>query len=200
MKISANNIADYIKSSILKNRLPSLNKAFFCLVLMSFIFSACSKKNSGSNASQPSGEYYFKATLNGTPKDFHTVKFQGGGNDNRWEHIVVGGYEASVTTNSAALSPSLDFEIWKIGGNINAGTYVTTTEPQMISRYAVQTGNTTMLYNTINASGVFTVKIAAISKDGIKGTFSGNLTNSAGASLSVKEGSFNLPYDQLVNP
>jgi hypothetical protein len=57
-----------------------------------------------------------------------------------------------------------------------------------------------MLYNTSNARDVFTVKIDAISKDGIKGTFSGTLTNSAGASLSVKEGSFNLPYDQLVNP
>lgn len=73
MKISANNIADYIKSSMLKNRLSNLSKAFFCLALMSLIFSACSKKNGGSNASQPSGEYYFKATLNGTPKDFNTL-------------------------------------------------------------------------------------------------------------------------------
>jgi len=199
MKIFANNIADQIKSSILKNKLISLNEVLFCLVLAGLILSACSKKNGGSNSSQSSGEYYFRAKLNGTPKDFQTVKFQGGGNDNHWEHVVVGGYEASVTANSGALSPSLDFEIWRVGGNIGTGTYVTTTEPQMISRYAVQTGNGTMLYNTINAKDVFTVKIDAISKDGIKGAFSGTLTNSTGVSISVKDGVFNLPYDKLVN-
>jgi hypothetical protein len=198
MKIFTNNIPNYMKLSIAKNELFSLSKICLCLALVSLTFSACSKKNSAGKAPQTSGEYYFSAKLNGTSKDFHTVKFQGGGNDNRWEHVVVGGNEAPLSS-STALSPALDFEIWRMGGNIGTGTYVTTTEPEMISRYAVQTSNGTVLYNNINARDVFTVKIDAISKDGIKGTFSGTLTNSAGVSIIITDGSFNLPYNKLVN-
>ncbi|RFZ90979.1 hypothetical protein D0C36_18715 [Mucilaginibacter conchicola] len=161
---------------------------------MSIMLSACSKKNDG--GASPSGNYYFRATLNGTQKEFRSMKFQGGGNDNRWEHIVVGAYE-TPSTGAGPLSPSLDFEIWRLGGEIGTGSFSTATEKEMISRYAIQTDNGTLLYNTSKTN--LTVNIEVISKEaGIRGTFAGTLANSAGETIEVKNGQFNLPYDELV--
>ncbi len=172
-------------------------KVFFLLIVLSMGVSSCSKDDDISDHPQ---NYYFRASIDNRKVDFHSVKFQGGGNDNRWEHIVIGGNEKSTPTDGSLPSPSLDFEIWKQGGDIKAGTYATPAEEGMIARYAVQTNNGTLLYNTSVADDVFTVHIESISKDGIKGTFSGKLRSMEGQAIDVTEGSFNLPYDEIINP
>lgn len=170
-----------------------------CFLIIVFCMSACSKDDGGGNSSS-SGDYFFRATVGGRKVDFHTVNFQGGGNDNRWEHIVVGGYEDSYPSSGGPVPPSLDFEIWRTGGNIVPGTYTTPAEPNMIARYAVQQPDGTLLYNTSFSDDVFTVNIEAISKEGIKGSFSGTVRNMAGQAISITDGSFNLPYQTLINP
>ncbi|MFH7015555.1 hypothetical protein [Flavobacterium sp. FlaQc-47] len=177
-------------------------KFFFCITIIFLGLTACSKDDGGGSDASTSKDYYFKASLDGRKIDFRVVKFQGGGNDNRFEQIVVGGYETSFpTTSGATLPPSLDFEIWNLGGNITAGTYTTPSELVMIARYAIQTKNGTLLYNTSYSDDLFTVKIEKISKEeGIKGIFSGTVRNFEGAPISVTDGSFNLPYDKLINP
>ncbi|GAA0886458.1 hypothetical protein GCM10009120_50570 [Sphingobacterium siyangense subsp. cladoniae] len=172
--------------------------AFLFTVVISLTFSACSKDEDGGN--DVSTDYYFRAAIDGRKVDFHTVNFQGGGNDNRWEHIVVGGYETSYPASGQPIPPSLDFEIWKLGGNIAEGTYSTPAEEKMIARYAVQTSDGTLLYNTSFANDVFTLKIESIGKQGIKGTFSGTVRNMAGTAISITDGSFNLPYQTIINP
>lgn len=171
---------------------------FLFLLTTIFLFTACSDDDGSGTAS--SSDYYFRASLDGRDVDFHTVNFQGGGDDNRWEHIVIGGYETSFPTDGSQIPPSLDFEIWRLGGDITPGTYTTPSEPNMIARYAVQTGNGTLLYNTSFSDDAFTVNIESISNDGIKGTFSGTVRSQAGVAIVVSEGSFNLPYEDIINP
>ena len=165
--------------------------------MITLSLSACKKDESGGVAS---GDYYFSAKLDGRKVVFHAVNFQGSGADARFEHIVVGGYETSYPTSGGAVPPSLDFEIWRPGGNITTGSYATPAEPKMIARYAVQKSDGTLLYNTSFANDLFTLKIESISKTGIKGTFSGTLRNRTEEPISVSEGSFNLPYETIVNP
>lgn len=172
-------------------------KVLFYLVMASLMISACSKDDGGG---KPSGDYYFRATLDGVKKEFYTVNFQGGGEDGTWEHVVVGGYEARYPTNGGPVPPSLDFEIWRTGGSIVPGTYNSPADPGIISRYAVQTDNGTLLYNNVYNDDKYTIKIEAISMDGIKGTFSGTLRTLEGKAITVTDGSFNLPFEELVNP
>ena len=172
-------------------------KAFLLLILLSMGASSCS---SGDDISDHPQNYYFRASLDNRKVDFHSVIFQGSGNDNRWEHIVVGGNEKSTPTDGSLPSPSLDFEIWRQGGDIKAGTYTTPAEQGMIARYAVQTNNGTLIYNTSVADDVFTLHIESIGKDGIKGTFSGKVRSMEGQVIDVTEGSFNLPYNEIINP
>lgn len=168
------------------------------LTIVAFICSSCSKDKGGA---APAQNYYFRANVGGRKIDFHTVNFQGGGNDNRWEQIVIGGYETSYpTTSGGQVPPSLDFEIWRLGGNIGPGTYATPAESEMIARYAVQTPDGTHLYNSSYGDDVFTVNIETISKKGIKGTFSGTVRDLNGNAISVTEGAFDLPYETIVNP
>ncbi len=174
-----------------------VSRIFFLLILLCMGLSSCSNNDEVSDHSE---DYYFRASLDNRKVDFHSVIFQGGRNDNRWEHIVIGGNEKSSPTDGSLPSPSLDFEIWKQGGDIKAGTYATPEEQGMIARYAVQTNNGTLLYNTSTANDVFTVHIEAISKDGIKGTFSGKVRSMEGNVINITEGSFNLPYDKMINP
>lgn len=167
------------------------------MLLSGFIMFSCSRPNDEPEDRQG---YYFRAGVDGRKVDFHSVIFQGGGNDNRWEHIVAGGHEQSLPADGSLPSPSLDFEIWKQGSGIKPGTYATPAEEGMIARYAVQTSSETLLYNTSFADDVFEVQIEAISKEGIKGTFSGKLRSAEGKAIQVTEGSFNLPYDTIINP
>ncbi|MFC1223350.1 hypothetical protein ACFE6N_06040 [Pedobacter sp. BG31] len=167
-----------------------------CLIMIITCLSACSKKDDG--VGETTGDYYLRAKVGGKAINFYKVNFQGGGNDNRFEHIVIGGHETSYPA-SGPVSPSLDFEIWKIGGNITPGTYATPAE-NMIARYAIQKSDGTLLYNTSYGDDVFTVKIEAISKTGIKGTFSGTVRNLAGEAISITDGTFNLPYETIINP
>ena len=183
------------KSAIVRQRLNSA-LAILCLIFISMCLSACSKDDNGGG--EPTGDYYFRAKLGGKAVNFHSVNFQGGGNDNRFEQIVIGGHETSYPA-SGPVSPSFDFEIWREGGNITAGTYTTPGE-NMIARYAIQKSDGTLIYNTSYSDDVFTVKIEAISKTGIKGTFSGTVRNSVGGAISITDGTFNLPYETLINP
>ncbi|WP_343521962.1 hypothetical protein [Pedobacter sp.] len=172
----------------------ALSVAYFLIIAL--CLSACSKDEGGDVAA---GDFYLRATVGRKEVNFHNVNFQGGGNDSRFEHIVVGGYETSYPL-SGPIPPSLDFEIWRLGGNITAGTYATPAENKMIARYAIQKPEGTLLYNTSFADDVFTLKIEAISKSGIKGTFSGTVRNMAGEAISITDGTFNLPYQTVINP
>ena len=199
MKVS--NIKDFkaMKSFSFKNKTARFVKQLFYVSVLAVLFSACSSNDSESDNNQ--SEYYFKATLDGRKINYYDANFQFSGNDGRFEHITIGGFETPYPKTPGELAPnSLDFEIWRTGGNIPAGTYSTPTEPEMIARYALQKKDGTIVYNTQNANDVFIVKIESISEKGIKGTFSGKLTNSSGEVVEVTEGSFNLPDSDLVNP
>ena len=176
----------------------SFVKQFLYVLVLGIVFSACSGDGGGSDATS---DYYFKATLDGRKVDFYNVKFQGGGNDNRFEQIVVGGEENPSATKPGEMArTTFDFEIWKLGGNITAGTYATPADEGMMARYSVLTPNGYTLYNTIAADDIFTVKIESISTSGIKGTFSGKVRSfDTGAAITVTEGTFNLPYNEIIN-
>ncbi|MDQ1096758.1 MULTISPECIES: hypothetical protein [Chryseobacterium] len=192
-----------MNSSILKKVLTeyrlrlSVLGIFLSLTFLGSGMISCSKDD---DTAGDSGNYYFRAAIDGRKVNFHNAKFQGGGDDNRWEHIVIGGYENSYPTDGSLPSPSLDFEIWRIGGNISAGTYTTPAEEGMIARYAIQTKEETLVYSTSYGDDVFSVNIETISKEGIRGTLSGKLRSINGDVVNVTEGSFNLPYDTMINP
>lgn len=189
-----------VKSSSFKNKATRLVQQLFYVSAFIVLFSACSSDDGGSDENK--SDYYFRASVGGRKIDFRTAKFQGGGNDDRFEMIVLGGFDGPHPTKTGELMPpSLDFEIWRVGGNITAGTYSTPAELEMIGRYAIQTKEGTILYNTAIGDDLFTVKIESISKKGIKGTFEGTVRNvSSGETISITEGTFNLPYDEIVNP
>ena len=189
-----------VKSSSFKNKASRLVQQLFYVSAFIILFSACSSDDGGSDENK--SDYYFRASVAGRKIDFRTAKFQGGGNDDRFEMIVVGGFDGPHPTKvGEQLPPSLDFEIWRVGGNITAGTYSTPAELEMMGRYAIQTKDGTILYNTAIGDDLFTVKIESISKKGIKGTFEGTVRNvSSGETISITEGTFNLPYDEIVNP
>jgi hypothetical protein len=166
------------------------------LVLTVLSFSGCSNDEGGGNTS----DYYFKATVDGREINFRSAQFQGGtGDNNIWEHVVVGADE-TIYTGSGPLPPSLDFEIWDVGGNVTPGTYTTPTDDRLIVRYAIQTPEGTIVYNTSMYDSPFKVTIEAISKDGIKGKMEGTLQNEQGETRIITNGSFNLPFEELVNP
>jgi hypothetical protein len=189
-----------VKSSSFKNKATRLVQQLFYVAAFIVLFSACSSDDGGSD--ENISDYYFRASVGGRKIDFRTAKFQGGGNDDRFEMIVVGGFDGPHPTKAGELMPpSLDFEIWRVGGNITAGTYSTPAELEMMGRYAIQTKEGTILHNTAVGDDLFTVKIESISKKGIKGTFEGTVRNvSSGETISITEGTFNLPYDEIVNP
>ena len=154
------------------------------LALTVLSFSACSNDEGGGNTS----DYYFKATVDGREINFHSAQFQGGtGIDNIWEHVVVGADETTYT-GSGPLPPSLDFEIWDVGGNITPGTYATPADDRLIVRYAIQTPEGTIVYNTSMYDSPFKVTIEAISKDGIKGKMEGTLQNEQGEPRIITNG------------
>ncbi|RZJ54458.1 MAG: hypothetical protein EOO44_04930 [Flavobacterium sp.] len=188
-----------LETGIFTSRITSLLQLFFYTAISTIVLSGCSSDEGGSDKNE--SDYYFRATLDGRKVDFYNANFQGGGNDNRFEHIVIGGYETPFPKIGEPLPPSLDFEIWKLGSDIKAGTYSTPAEEEMVARYAIQTTNGTILYSTRTADDIFTVKIESISKSGIKGSFSGTVRNlDSGKAITITEGTFNLPDSDLVNP
>jgi len=176
------------------------NKILVCLALVFLFLSGCSKKDSGGGGTEQLDNYYFKATLDGRKINFRAANFQGGGNDDRWEHIVVGGFEGPWVPGDLIGPPGLSFEIWRLGGNIGTGAYSTPEEEKMTAKYNIQTANGTIIYNTYWADDKFNLKIDAISKKGINGSFSGTVRNEDGKAVKITEGSFNLPYEDLINP
>jgi len=170
-----------------------------CLALIILLLTGCDKKEAGRGAEQ-SDDYYFKATLGGRKIVYRAANFQGGGNDDRCEHIVVGGFEGPWIPGDPIGPDGLSFEIWRLGGNIGPGQYSTPAEKNMTAKYTIQTEGGTIIYNTYWADDLFNLKIDAISKQGIKGSFSGTVRNQEGKAVSITEGSFNLPYEDLINP
>lgn len=188
-----------VKSLFQNYRSARILQQLVYVSILAVLFCACSSNDNGSDLNE--SDYYFKATLNGRKINFYNTNFQGGGNDNRFEHIIVAGFEDHYPTAAGTIPPSLDFEIWRTGGDIVAGTYSTPVEPEMVARYAIQTPDGTIVYSTNAADDVFTVKIESISKSGIRGTFSGKVRNlNSGTAIEITEGSFNLPYEDIINP
>jgi len=185
------------------NPFKHLCRLFVYAIVPTLLFSACKKDKDA--AAPGKGDYYFKATFNGKEQDFsHTANYQGMfSDDGRLVMIVVGGHTAGTSEGGSVAAPSFDFEIWRTNGNITAGTYDTRDEAEgvMISRYAIQSSGGTILYNTIPDGAYVTVKIDEISNKGIKGTLSGVIINeSTGESITVTNGSFNFPYETVINP
>jgi len=176
------------------------NMIIVSLTLIFLFVTGCSKKDAEGGGTEQSDDYYFKATLNGRKINYRAANFQGGGNDDRWEHIVVGGFEGPWVPGDLIGPPGLSFEIWRLGGNIGTGSYSTPAEEKMTAKYNIQTANGTIIYNTSWADDIFNLKIDEISKKGIKGSFSGTVRNEEGTAVKITEGSFNLPYEDLINP
>lgn len=80
------------KLAIVSKHLTGLSMLFY-LTVIAISLSACSKDKGG--GPETPGDYYFRASVDGRKVEFHTANFQGSGNDGRFEHIVVGGYETS---------------------------------------------------------------------------------------------------------
>ena len=164
------------------------------------IISSCTKRDKNQEKNE-SGKYYLKATIDGRKLNYHMVNFQGDWNVNRFEYIVIGGREGSSINNQSTVdSPGLDFEISRPSGNISVGTYSTISEEDMVARYFIQTPAGTSLYDTNLAKDLFVVKIDAISKQGITGSFYGTLRNQSGKTINVANGDFKLPYEEIINP
>jgi hypothetical protein len=199
MTKNINNSRNSIKSISVIHKTFRLTKKLLYFSLIALIFSSCSSDDNSTDNN--TSNYYFKATLDGREINFYNANFQGSGNDGTFSHITIAGFEDHYPTAQGTAPNSLDFEIWRIGGDIKAGTYSTTTEPEMVSRYAVQIQGGTIVYSTQAFNDTFTVKIESISRNGIKGTFSGKLRNlNSGEAIEVTEGSFNLPYEDIINP
>lgn len=168
-------------------------KTFMYIAAVSISLYSCSSDDSSADDNNCNG-YYFKAIVKDKEMKCHLAKFEGGGEDNRWEHIAVGG---SVIRDNGLF---LNFKICKKGGNIKPGIYSTPLEPEMVARFGITFPEGIYNYDTNNAKDTFTVKIEKINEDGIKGTFYGTVRNKSGQPISIKEGSFNVPHDTLVFP
>ena len=176
------------------------NKIIIAIGFIILIVNGCSKSglNQDDNLSE---KYYLKATIDGRKLNYRMVNFQGDLNKDGFEYIVIGGREGSSINNQSTVdSPGLDFEISRPSGNISVGTYSTISEEDMVARYFIQTPAGTSLYDTNLAKDLFVVKIDAISKQGITGSFYGTLRNQSGKTINVANGDFKLPYEEIINP
>lgn len=187
----------------------------FCIAIVAFLFFPGCKKGDGDTAPDPN-KYYFRAKLNGVQKDFlHRAGFHGAGNDNRWEHLILIGYDEAFDPATPLEDLPLDFEIeiWNEGGNITPGTYTeagggpydteTPNDYDLDAERHVQTmDNGTRQYDA-SENKDFKLVITEISKEkGIKGTFTGTIVHEDNANdiILITEGELYLPYDAVVNP
>lgn len=166
--------------------------AIFLLALI-----GCSK---GGNDTKPSNEYYLRATVGEKKIDFHMANFQLGESNGKITYVTVGGVETSPPSDGTLPPSGFDFSIWKLNGDITLGTYLTNIEEDMSATYFIYANKRQIFYDTISANDVFAVKIDAISKKGIKGSFSGTVRNETGEAIKVTDGYFNLPYQTIINP
>lgn len=196
----------FVMQVVVKPLLPGI------AIVGCLFFSGCKK---GGGEAPPENAYYFRAKLNGVQKDFlHVAKLQGGGNDNRWEHMILGGYDEAFDPATPLEDLPLDFEIeiWNEGGNITAGTYTEaaggpydTEAPNdydLDGERHVQTSNGTDQYDA-SESKDFKLIITELSKEkGIKATFTGTLIHEDNPNdiIHVTEGEIYLPYDKVINP
>lgn len=187
--------------------------SIFVLGLLSM--TSCGK-NDGDSPSSGQSKYYFRAKLNGKQQDFlHGAQFQGGGNDNKWQHIIFAGYESNIDASKPIEQWPHDFTIdmWNEGGDFPPGTYTEagggsydTEAPNdydVDGEYHIQTADNGTLQYDARETNDFTMTITGISEEkGIKGTFRGTLTNENDFSdkITVTDGEFYLPLDIIVNP
>ena len=182
------------------------------VLMAGVLFSGCSKEDGGGTYNT----YYFKANINGEQYNFlHSAKFQGGGNDNKWQHIVISGY-ISATDGSEPLEQqphSFGFDLWNEGGDFPPGTYTQNggiwdgvddirAETYSIDmEYFIQTKEGTVQYDA-RETGDFTLEIIEINQsNGIKGKFKGTISHEDNINdkMVITEGEFYLPYNELVN-
>lgn len=189
--------------------MPINAKSFLCCVAAcSLLFFAGCKKGDGGGPAP--NEYYFRAKLNGELKNFvhGGGGFNGAGNNNLLQHIILSGYESDFapSTPLEELPPAFSLEIWNEGGNIPAGTYTeaeglpsdseSPNDYSLDGEYHIQTNAGTIQYDAYDTHD-FTMIITEISKEkGIKGTFKGKIANEDDMTdvVNVTEGEFYLPY------
>ncbi len=186
---------------------------FSSLVLL---WAASCGKTDDTPAPGSTGDYYFRAKLNGKQLDFlHSAQFQGGGNDNRWEHIIFSGYESKYDASKPLEEWPHNFNVdmWNEGGDFPSGTYTEAgggphddeapNSYDVDGEYHIQTKDHGTLQYDARETNDFTLTITEISAGkGIKGTFKGTLSNENDFSdkITVTDGEFYLPPDAIVNP
>ena len=184
-------------------------KNIFKFLLGIFFLFSMLNCGGGSSDDDVDQKYYFKAKLNGTEIDFlHSAKLQGGGNDNRFEHITLSGYDKKLpnSSNLNDVPPAFGIEIWNMGGNIGSGTYSQAGNPtdnNTPASYSLsgEYHPTPFIQYDAKVTQDFVFTITELSKtDGIKGTFKGKLISSQepGKVIEVTEGELYLPYDIMV--
>lgn len=180
------------------------------MLFAALAFAGCTKDDENNG---PDNGYYFKAKVNGQQYDFlHDAIFQGGGNDNKMQHVGVYGYAAKPIEQSPH---GFGFDLWNEGGDFLPGTYtqnggagggIDYEDPESYSvdmEYHIQTADHGTVQYDARETGDFTLKILEISRSGgIKGTFEGVITNENDFSdqMEITEGEFYLPHEEIVNP
>lgn len=189
-----------------------MKKSWIVLVVV-FAFFGCSKDDNDGGAGN---KYYFKAKVNNEPYNFlHTAQFQGGGNDNKWQHIVIHGYVSDYDSfKPLEESPhGFGFDLWNEGGDFPPGTYTQNgggsydnEDPLTYSidmEYHIQTADQGTIQYDARETEDFTLTIIEVSKSkGVKGTFKGTISNEDNINDKkvITDGEFYLPFEELVNP
>ncbi|MGM1427804.1 hypothetical protein ACS126_01010 [Sphingobacterium lactis] len=174
-----------------------------CLVLgFTMVLSSCSKDEDGPS---DSGNYFMKAKFNGELKEFkQQPSFQGGGNDGRLEHIVLGADEIYFKdVKPGEMSPGFVIEIWNIGGDIKNGTYTYNggggIDRDDANSYSLKSYYMLDGYTRYGANETenLTMVITELQRDkSIRGTFKGvfTLNDESGKTITITDGEFYLPY------
>lgn len=174
------------------------------MIAVLFVISGCEKDEEAA----PGADYYFEATLNGSEKDFlHQASFQGGGNDGRWEHIVIGGYEEPIPPgelDEEDIPAAFVIDLWNEGGTFETGTHISTGEtppdtpsPLDFSMDGEYHPDVTYQFDQRD-NGRFTLTITELSSEtGIKATFDGIITHENEV-VEVTDGKLYLPFEEVV--
>ncbi len=182
-----------------------------CMLMANVLSTGCSKNDDGG----ADNKYYFRAKVNGQQYDFlHSAQFQGGGNDNKWQHITIGGY-ISATDFSKPIEESphaFGFDLWNEGGDFQPGTYTQNgggpyddESPSSYSidmEYHIQTADQGTIQYDARETGDFTFEILEISKsNGIKAKFKGTIAHEDDINDKkvITDGELYLPYEDIIN-
>lgn len=186
-----------------KQKITQLIFAIALLFISSSLFTSCGKDGDGPNGNN--GDYYVKAKFDGKEVNFKfQPSFQGGGNDGRLEHIVLGADLKSYTDLKPGEFPEgFSIEIWNEGGNITPGSYsvlaggeVDYEDPKSYTLEGIYMITGTSRYYGSDTKD-FTFNITELNKDkNIKGTFKGRimLNDDSKKVITVTDGELFLPY------